>query len=147
MARDQQDDDQKVTEALAAMGRQVQDEPVSDVLQALARQLSDKLASSGQPGPSEERQTMTDSPKLVASLEARLLAHRRVLAQLVASLPQSDRRTLTDWIDTRTVMRDGQEDPGAVPVEDAAEELALADEYRRIADLAASADLSGDAPR
>lgn len=144
MARDEQDDDQKVTEALAAMGREVQDESVSDVLRSLARQLSDKLASSGA---SQKEHSMTDNAKLVASLEARLLAHRRVLAQLVASLPQADRRALTDWIDTRTVMHDGQEDPGAVPVEDAAEELALADEYRRIADLAASADLSGDGPR
>lgn len=144
MARDEQDDDQKVTEALAAIGREVQDEPVSDVLRSLARQLSDKLASSGA---SQKEHSMTDNAKLVASLEARLLAHRRVLAQLVASLPQADRRALTDWIDTRTVMHDGQEDPGAVPVEDAAEELALADEYRRIADLAASADLSGDGPR
>lgn len=144
MARDEQDDDRKVTEALAALGREVQDEPVSDVLRSLARQLSDKLASSGA---SQKEHSMTDNAKLVASLEARLLAHRRVLAQLVASLPQADRRALTDWIDTRTVMHDGQEDPGAVPVEDAAEELALADEYRRIADLAASADLSGDGPR
>ncbi|MFN3524643.1 MAG: hypothetical protein ACK4YU_01025 [Paracoccus sp. (in: a-proteobacteria)] len=86
---------------------------------------------------------MTDNAKLGAGLEARLLAHRHLLAQLVAVLPQSDRRALTDWIDTRTVMRDGQEDPGAVPAEGGAEELALADEYRLIADLAASADIPG----
>ncbi|MFN4128395.1 MAG: hypothetical protein ACK4GC_01040 [Paracoccaceae bacterium] len=140
MARDEQDDDQQVNEALAAMSRQVHDEPVSDTLRTLAQQLSDKLATSGDTGQPAKGQTMTDNAKFLASLEARLSAHRRLLAQLIAHLPQADRRALTDWIDTRTIMHDGQEDPGAVPVEDGAEALALADEYRLIADLAAAVD-------
>lgn len=157
MARDEQDDDRKVTEALAALGRQMHEEPVSDNLRALAQRLSDRLAEPGSPasrspgyssgGEPEKEQPMADHTALVASLEARLLAHRRLLAHLVACLPQADRRALTDWVDARAVMHDGQEDPGAVPAEGAAEALAMADEYRLIAELAATSETSGDGSR
>ena len=65
-----------------------------------------------------------------------MLAHRRILARLIAALPEADRTAMMDWMDNREVMRDGQEDPGAVPTEGSALELAMADEFTRVATLA-----------
>lgn len=70
------------------------------------------------------------------ALEGRLLAHRRILSRLIAALPEEDRTPLLDWMSAREVMRDGQEDPGAVPAEGSALELAMADEFSRVAILA-----------
>ncbi|WP_378948695.1 hypothetical protein [Paracoccus sp. R86501] len=71
-----------------------------------------------------------------SAIEGRMLAHRRILSRLIASLPEQDRTQLLDWISNREVMRDGQEDPGAVPAEGSALELAMADEFSRVAILA-----------
>jgi len=68
--------------------------------------------------------------------EGRILAHRRILARLVATLPQDDRSDIMQWIEQREVMRDGQEDPGAVPTDGNALELVIADEFSRIAIIA-----------
>ncbi len=71
-----------------------------------------------------------------SAFEGRMLAHRRILARLIAALPEADRTAMMHWMDNREVMRDGQEDPGAVPTEGSALELAMADEFTRVATLA-----------
>ena len=76
---------------------------------------------------------MTDTNP--SALEGRILAHRRILSRLIAALPEQDRAPLLDWMSAREVMRDGQEDPGAVPTEGSALELAMADEFSRVAIL------------
>jgi hypothetical protein len=63
-------------------------------------------------------------------LEGRLLAHRRLLVELLRNLPQGRRQEMLDWIDERALYRDGQEDPGAVPGEGIEIELARADEFQ-----------------
>lgn len=81
---------------------------------------------------------MPDMTDQLLGLEGRLLAHRRLLARLMALLPQDQRRGLLDWMDGREVMFDGQEDPGAVPAEGLALSLGMSDEFRIIAEMAAA---------
>ncbi|MDH2326916.1 hypothetical protein QCN27_08550 [Cereibacter sp. SYSU M97828] len=69
----------------------------------------------------------------IQKLEGMIAAHRKLLAQIVLALPQSD--TLTTALEDRGVMRDGQEDPGAVPTEGLALELAIAEEMNRIRNI------------
>jgi hypothetical protein len=64
------------------------------------------------------------------SLEGRLLAHRRLLVELLRSLPPPRQAELMDWLDDRAIYQDGQEDPGAVPGEGIELELARADEFQ-----------------
>lgn len=66
------------------------------------------------------------------ALEGRLIAHRRLLAQLMALAPPETRTALLDWLAERAVMPDGQEDPGVLDPEAAGLELALSDELRLI---------------
>ncbi|WP_136685455.1 hypothetical protein [Falsirhodobacter xinxiangensis] len=66
-------------------------------------------------------------------LEGMIAAHRKLLAQIVLSLPQS--AALTAALEDRGVMRDGQEDPGAVPTDGLALELAIAEEMNRIRNI------------
>lgn len=66
------------------------------------------------------------------TLEGRLTAQRALLARLVAL--SADRDSLMALLEDRSVMRDGQEDPGAVPSDALRIEGALADEYRLLAD-------------
>ncbi|MCV2447758.1 hypothetical protein [Paracoccus sp. DMF] len=66
------------------------------------------------------------------ALEGRLIAHRRLLAQLLALSPPGLRAALLEWLEDREIMPDGQEDPGALDPEGAALELALSDEMRLI---------------
>ncbi|WP_304618052.1 hypothetical protein [Paracoccus sp. (in: a-proteobacteria)] len=80
---------------------------------------------------------MTLASEQLDQIEGRLMAHRRLLAQMLAAMPDTQRRQMLDWLDARSVMRDGQEDPGAVPTDGMAEAMAVADEYRAIADLVA----------
>lgn len=70
------------------------------------------------------------APPFHLSLEGRLLAHRRLLVELLKSLPAPRLAELVDWLDERAIYRDGQEDPGAVPGEGIALELAQADEFQ-----------------
>lgn len=50
------------------------------------------------------------------AVEGRLLAQRKVLAQILAHLlQQTGGRDLAEVLDTLSVMQDHQEDPGAVP--------------------------------
>ncbi len=73
---------------------------------------------------------MTDTT--LATLEARLVAQRRLLARLVAALDPQARQPVLDWLDERDTLRDGQEDPGAVPADGVGQGLAVADEFRMI---------------
>lgn len=70
----------------------------------------------------------------IAALEGRLLAHRQLLARLLAASP--GRAGAEAWLEGRAVLPDGQEDPGAVPAEGLALELALSDELRKLGELA-----------
>jgi hypothetical protein len=68
-------------------------------------------------------------------LEGRLLAQRRILQLIVAALagtPAGER--IRERLGERATMQDGQEDPGAVETAGMAVELAVADEFRRIAE-------------
>ncbi len=71
----------------------------------------------------------------VAGLEGRLLAHRKLLARLLAGSPGPLRAAIGEWLAEQEILNDGQEDPGAVPGEGLALELALSDELRRISRL------------
>lgn len=66
------------------------------------------------------------------ALEGRLIAQRRILAQLLALAPETTRAGMLDWLESREIMPDGQEDPGAADPGDAALELALSDEMRLV---------------
>lgn len=70
------------------------------------------------------------APPFVLPLEGRLLAHRRILVELIRNLPEETRAELMDWLDDRAIYRDGQEDPGAVPGDGIELELARADEFQ-----------------
>jgi hypothetical protein len=82
-----------------------------------------------------------------ATLEGRLLAHRKILARLIAALPVEVSGDLTAWLEERSVLHDGQEDPGSIPTEGLQLELSLADEIATILDLSrqksAGAAMSG----
>ncbi|VDC25109.1 hypothetical protein [Pseudogemmobacter humi] len=80
---------------------------------------------------------------LIASLEGRLIAHRKLLARLLSASPEAVRAEIGTWLTGREMLSDGQEDPGAVPADGLALELALSDELHEIA---AIADLSQDRP-
>lgn len=69
-------------------------------------------------------------PPFSLPLEGRILAHRRVLLELLRNLPESRRLEMLDWLDERAIYQDGQEDPGAVPGEGIELELARADEFQ-----------------
>ncbi len=87
---------------------------------------------------------MLDPEARIAALEGRLIAHRRILMRVLAGLSENLRADLLDWLEERAVPHDGQEDPGAVPSEGAALELALSDEMRLMrAELARQAADAG----
>lgn len=69
-------------------------------------------------------------------LEGMLIAHRKILARLIAAQQASSGADLMARLEDGTVMRDGQEDPGAVPTDGVATGLAIAEETSRILSLA-----------
>ncbi|HET9068558.1 MAG TPA: hypothetical protein VFN28_07915 [Amaricoccus sp.] len=74
-------------------------------------------------------------------LEGRVLAHRRILQLMVSALadtPAGER--LRALLAARSTLQDGQEDPGAVETDGMALELAVADEFRLVAE-----GIAGDA--
>lgn len=85
-------------------------------------------------------QPISTDPPVALSLEGRLLAHRRLLVELLRLLPKESRAGVMDWLEERSVYRDGQEDPGAVPGEAVALELARADEFRLLRQLSAASN-------
>jgi hypothetical protein len=69
-------------------------------------------------------------PPFSLPLEGRILAHRRLLVELLRALPEDRRAEMMAFLDDRALFRDGQEDPGAVPGEGVELELARADEFQ-----------------
>ena len=68
-------------------------------------------------------------------LEGRLLAHRRVLQLILGELAGSlAGERVESLLRERSVLQDGQEDPGAVETTGMGLELAVAEEFRRIVD-------------
>lgn len=68
----------------------------------------------------------------VEALEARLSAHRRVLRLLLARISSEDRAHVLALMDEPYPPQDGQEDPGAVPVEEFAAISAYGAEMRAL---------------
>jgi hypothetical protein len=71
------------------------------------------------------------------NLEARLTAHSKLLAMLVAELARegrADRFRL--FLEDRLTVQDGEEDPGVLPTEAFGFESAVAEELRLIAETA-----------
>jgi hypothetical protein len=69
------------------------------------------------------------------ALEGRLLAHRRALQLIVGALAETPAgERLLDSLNRRSTLQDGQEDPGAVAAVGVGIELAMADEFRMIAE-------------
>jgi hypothetical protein len=64
------------------------------------------------------------------ALEARISAHRRVLTALVRELPEGAGRRLLAELNEPYPPQDGQEDPGAVPVDEFGAIAAFAAEVR-----------------
>ncbi|NDV49316.1 hypothetical protein [Salipiger sp. PrR003] len=67
---------------------------------------------------------------VLVMLEARSIAHRRLLLEIITTLDSSQLQHLKEWLSVREVLRDGQEDPGAVPTAMAALPLCIAEEFR-----------------
>lgn len=68
-------------------------------------------------------------------LEGRILAHRRILQLMVGALAETQAgERMETLLGARSTLQDGQEDPGAVETAGVALELAMADEFRRIAE-------------
>ena len=79
---------------------------------------------------------MTESPE---TLEGRILAHRKVLARIIAALAEVPAGAdLQDTLKDRRHVELNDEDPGAVPDPALAIEGAIADEIRQVLDLARS---------
>lgn len=64
---------------------------------------------------------------------ARLVAYAKLIDALPGFLDDRARAALCEWLSDRQVMLDGQEDPGAVPVEGLETELAIAQAFRDLA--------------
>lgn len=65
--------------------------------------------------------------------DARLIAYGKLIDALPELLDAQGRQALCDWLAERQVLNDGQEDPGAVPVEGLEVELAIAGVFRDLA--------------
>lgn len=87
------------------------------------------------------QKSLSPVPPFSLPLEGRLLAHRRLLVELLRNLPQDRHDRMLDWIDERAIYRDGQEDPGAVPGDGIELELARADEFQVLKRLVQSMGL------
>jgi hypothetical protein len=67
------------------------------------------------------------------TLEGRLLAHRRILQLMLGALAGTPAGTRIEaLLRDRSILHDGQEDPGAVETFGMGLELAVADEFRRV---------------
>ena len=63
-------------------------------------------------------------------LEGRLLAHRRLLVEVLRILPADRHKHRVDWIDDRTRYQHVGQDPGSIPGDGVDLELARADEFQ-----------------
>ena len=77
----------------------------------------------------------SSSEDRVDRLEGMIIAHRKILAQLVAAALETN-PGLAERLDDRSVLKDGQEDPGAVPTDGVATGLAIAEETSRLMSMA-----------
>ncbi len=69
------------------------------------------------------------------ALEGRLLAHRRILQLIIGELAgNAAGERIESLLRDRSMLQDGQEDPGAVDTAGMGLELAVAEEFRRIVD-------------
>ncbi len=66
----------------------------------------------------------------VLPLEGRLLAHRRLLVEILRILPDDRHKHLVDWIDDRTRYQHVGQAPGSLPGDGVDLELARADEFQ-----------------
>lgn len=71
------------------------------------------------------------------TIEGRLIAHRQLLSLIVASLSKTSQAAeILSFLEERSAFQGNEEDPGAVPSQAYAIELALADELRLVAERA-----------
>lgn len=63
-------------------------------------------------------------------IEGRLLAHRRLLVEILRTLPDDRRQHMLEWIHDRTLYQQVQQVPGALPGDGIDLELARADEFQ-----------------
>ena len=70
---------------------------------------------------------------MAENADARLIAYGKLIDALPDLLDAEGRKALCDWLTERQVLHDGQEDPGAVPVEGLEVELAIAQVFRDLA--------------
>lgn len=63
-------------------------------------------------------------------IEGRLLAHRRLLVEILRILPSDRHQHIVDWIDDRTLYQHVAQDPGTLPGDGVDLELARADEFQ-----------------
>lgn len=66
--------------------------------------------------------------------DARLIAYGKLIDALPGLLDNRGRQALCDWLAPRQILHDGQEDPGAVIVEELETELAIAEIFRQLAE-------------
>lgn len=73
-------------------------------------------------------------PPFSLPLEGRLLAHRRILVELLRDLPPARRAEMLDWLDEGAIYRvldvDTDAAPGEGPGDRIEQELARADEFQ-----------------
>jgi len=73
------------------------------------------------------------------TLEGRIIAHRKILAQVVAAVASGGGGPeILDYLKDRRHLELHEEDPGAVPDPGLAIQGAIADEVRQVLDLARS---------
>jgi hypothetical protein len=84
------------------------------------------------PAARETREGLAMKEGYVEALEARVNAHRRVLTVLMRQLPEDARQRLLAELNEPYPPQDGQEDPGAVPVDEFGAIAAFAAEVRTI---------------
>lgn len=69
-------------------------------------------------------------------LEGMMIAHRKILADMIARLEPTVATELLEKLETRETFQDGQEDPGAVPTDGLGISLAISEETAKIISLA-----------
>lgn len=71
----------------------------------------------------------------IETLEGRLMAQRKLLARLVATLEaRGEAAEVLEFLEERSQFQGFEEDPGAVPSEELSIEFAMSDEMRQVLD-------------
>ena len=84
---------------------------------------------------------MSDDPQArqlaqARDFEGRLIAHRKLLARLLAASSEEMQLKVGAWLSARESLADGQTDPSAVPDDGLALEIAMSDELHEISEMA-----------